>query len=249
MTRSVTYDRELSCQDPACGARGLTAMSRRMLGAPRPVANNPLNFQHFMSRHRRGTAAAFAWFSMFLRSALAVASGTVLPGCLTQNVQYEVPRNYPPSIETPDTAQFPLNSVIQIPSELTVAGDGGTEVSSVIRLQLDVRDPNLEQRLEYRVFVDFDPMMPRIDAFQPIPPASLTATDRLTRRVEILVPVTQLGRSNERRCHRIEVLVSSAFQSVGLRSPVEPGDIARATWWVARQDEGVSTVVDMRNCP
>jgi hypothetical protein len=213
------------------------------------MASKISEFQRFMTRRFHGIAAALVWFSMcFWRSAFAVASGTILPGCLTQNVQYEVPRNYPPSIETPDTAQFPLNSVIQIPSELTVAGDGGADVSSVIRLQIDVRDPNLEQRLEYRVFVDFDPAMPRIDAFQPIPPASLTATDRLTRRVEILVPVTQLGRSNERRCHRIEVLVSSAFQSVGLRSPVEPGDLASATWWVARQDEGISTVVDMRNC-
>ncbi len=215
---------------------GLTAMSRQMLTFLPLVTNKFSKFQDFRSSHLHGIAAAFVWFSMLL-------------GCLTQNVQYEVPRNYPPSIETPDTAQFPLNSIIQIPGELTVAGDGGTDVSNVIRLQLEVRDPNLEQRLEYRVFVDFDPMMPRIDAFQPIPPASLTATDRLTRRVEILVPVTQLGRSNERRCHRIEVLVSSAFQSVGLRSPIEPGDLASATWWVARQDEDVSTVVDMRNCP
>lgn len=230
------------------GARGLTTMSRRAGRKRRSALSISQRIPRRGPLRVHGIVGASRWFAMLFRSALAVASGTMLPGCLTQNVQYDVPRNFPPSIETPDTAQFPLNSVIQIPSELTVASDGGTDISSVIRLQLEIRDPNLEQRLEYRVFVDFDPMMPRIDAFQPIPPASLTATDRLTRRVEILVPVTQLGRSNERRCHRIEVLVSSAFQSVGLRSPVEPGDLARATWWVARQDEGMSTVVDMRNC-
>jgi hypothetical protein len=222
----------------------LTAMSRhpreRTPGAPRI----PQESARSRGRRTSGTWAAFWLQRMLVRSALAVASGTLLPACLTQNVQYEPPRNYPPSIETPDTARHPLNSVIQVP--ITVAGDGGTQTATVIELNLEVRDPNVDQRLEYRLFVDFDPMMPRIDVIQPIPAASPLAEDRLTRRVEIPVPITQLD--SRRRCHRIEVLVSSAFEGGEVRTPIEPGDVATATWWVARQDADTPTVVDMREC-
>lgn len=218
-------------------------MSRRPIADPDRSSRNRAENTRLAARRTHGTSAASGLARMLVRSTLALASGTLLPACLTQNVQYDAPRNYPPSIESRETARHPLNSVIQVP--IRVAGDGGTATSNVIELHLAVRDPNIDQTLEYRVFVDFNPERPQIDLLQRIQP-DRAVEDGLTRRVDIDIPVTQLGVGMV-RCHRIEVLVSSAFRDDGLRTPVEPGDLATATWWVARQDDDMP-VVDMTEC-
>lgn len=188
---------------------------------------------------------------MIARSAL-VASGALLPACLTQHVQYEPPRNYPPSIESAPAAIHPLNSVIQLPTELgSATDDGGTASAMSIPLTIDVRDPNLDQRLSYRVFVDYNPADPREPVLEvDIPPTQRTADDRLTRRVDITLPIS--GRLSLPECHRVEVFVvglPEGFQNFpNGRLPRVDGDLATATWWVARQpDEGGP--VDMRGCP
>ncbi|MDQ3033505.1 MAG: hypothetical protein M3Y87_13885 [Myxococcota bacterium] len=171
---------------------------------------------------------------------------------MTQNVQYEAPRNYPPSIESAPAAMHPLNSVIQLPIELgSSSDDGGTSTAMSIPLSIDVRDPNLDQRLRYRVFIDFNPTDPRMPELEiDIPPTQPTADDRLTRRVEITLPIS--GRLSLPGCHRIEVFVAGlpeGFQNApNGRLPRLEGDLATATWWVARQpDEGGP--VDMTGCP
>lgn len=180
---------------------------------------------------------------MLVRSAVAALSGTLLPACLTQNVQYENPRNYPPSIETPDTAQFPLNQIIQLPGDLEVEGDGGVTTLMSIPFVFDVRDPNLDQRLEFRVFVDYVAgMTGQADAVA-IVPVSPTAADRLTRRVEYSLPI---GFVSSPGCHRVEVLVSGSFPAGG-RRPLDEGDLATATWWVASGADA-NDAVDMRGC-
>lgn len=164
---------------------------------------------------------------MFARCATVLVTGATLPACLTQNVQYEVPRNYPPAIESPDTALFPLNSIIRNPNDLEIEGDGGTTTLTSIPLQVDVRDANLADRLQFRLFVDFDPLAPMISDLGDIPPASATAIDRLTRSLTVNVPLTLVSAPG---CHRIELRVSRAF--VGQRTPAEEGDLATATWFV-----------------
>ncbi|WP_236518724.1 hypothetical protein [Sandaracinus amylolyticus] len=167
-----------------------------------------------------------------------VASGALmvtLPGCLTQNVQYDVPQNYPPSIESADTALFPLNSLIQFPSELEVEADGGTTTLERIPLRIDVRDPNVEQRLEYRLYIDFDSEAPMLTGNAPIPPNPPS----LRRELEIFVPRTFLEPEG---CHRIEVVVSSAFAGPIGRAPQTQGDVATATWWVVSDTDGINGV-------
>jgi hypothetical protein len=188
---------------------------------------------------------------MVVRCAAVVASGAFLPACLTQNVQYEVPRNYPPSIESPPAARHPLNSVIQLPTELgTTTDDGGTGTAMSIPLQVDVRDPNFDQRLRYRVFIDYNPALPPAAAIEGmIPPTLPSAEDRLSRRLEIDVPVT--GQLAEPRCHRVELFVvgpDGFADAPRSREPRAPGDLATATWWVAREPDGGGEV-DMRGCP
>ena len=183
---------------------------------------------------------------MLVRSLLALVSGALLPSCLTQNVQFDVPRNFPPSLTTPETARHPLNSVIQLPTELGApSGDGGS--SNAIDLLIQVRDPNLEQRLQYRVFVDHNPALPpTVVSEGPIPPALPSVSDRLVRDVFLDVPFNLVSAPG---CHRIEVFVSTAFRNAfESRVPREEGDLATATWWVSTQQD-VASSVDMRGCP
>jgi hypothetical protein len=191
---------------------------------------------------------------MLVRSALAsgaLAGSALLPGCLTQNVQFDVPRNYPPSIESEPGARYPLNQVIT-PTGRPSGGDGGSEAME-IELDLLVRDPNVEQRLDFRVFIDFQAgSIPTIVRQGVIPPAS--GGDRIERRQRIPIPIAAIGQVG--RCHRIEVLVSSSFQEPGpaARLPVpDPGrtaDLASATWWVALPDpDAPSGAIDMSACP
>lgn len=182
---------------------------------------------------------------MLARGAMTLVSGALLPGCLTQNIQFEPPRDYPPSIETPDTAQFPLNSVIRNPEELREDSDGGTGPMMNLPLVFLVRDPNVDQRLDSRVYVDFDPSAPRITEQAPIAPVLPTVEDRLTRRVTVNLPTALFAAEG---CHRIEVFVSSAFATGVGRAPVTPGDIGTAVWWVAT-DANNDGQVEMTGCP
>jgi hypothetical protein len=177
----------------------------------------------------------------------AFLGSAFLAGCLTQNVQYDVPHNFPSSIETPENGTFayPLNSVIQLPRELpSSGGDGGT--ASSITLGFDVRDANVDQRLRYQVFVDYNPAgVPAVAVAGVIPPTSGGSRER--RRVELPpLPVSLLSTPG---CHRIEVLVSEQFlDAPSNREPALDGDLGAATWWVATEpSEGGG--VDMTRCP
>ena len=165
---------------------------------------------------------------MIARCAVVLGSGTLLPACLTQNVQYDLPRNYPPAIESPDTALFPLDSVIRNPTDLEIEGDGGITTLTFIPLSVEVRDANLDDRLQYRIFVDYDPLTrPTIADLGDIPPASQMAADRVRRSLTVNLPVALVSSPG---CHRVEMRVSRGFE--GQRSPAEPGDLATATWFV-----------------
>lgn len=211
-------------------------MSRAARAAFDRIARIAARSARTVARASRGTRAAFAGAGMIAAGALMVT----LPGCLTQNVQYDVPQNYPPSIESADTALFPLNSLIQFPSELEVDADGGVTTLERLPLELDVRDPNVAQRLEYRVYIDFDSDTPMLTGSAPIPPNPPS----VLREVEIFVPRSFLEPEG---CHRIEVVVSSAFAGPIGRAPQTQGDVATATWWVISDTDGMNGV-DARGC-
>jgi hypothetical protein len=182
---------------------------------------------------------------MWVRSALAALSGTLAPGCITQDVQFEVPRDYPPSIESSPTAEHPINEVIVVEPS-TSSGDAGVGSSSIV-LDVQVRDPNIQQRLRYRLFIDYmrGTPSPTIVDEQPIPPSM-----ELVRNVRIEVPIRPYLASP--RCHRIELFVSSSFREAGptARLPTNEGDLATATWWVATRDsDAPMSPVDMTTCP
>lgn len=174
-------------------------------------------------------------------------SALTLPGCLiTQPVQFEPPSGSPPAITGATTHEsHPLDEIILVQVDQLMAGDGGG--SGLTPIVVEVRDPDVDQELAYKVYVDYNPSDPR-----PANPSGFIPTigriagvDRTRRRLEFAVPTgTGLGTVG---CHRIELRVSGGFRP-DTPDPVRDGDIATAVWWVATQPVGGGTV-DMGSCP
>lgn len=130
--------------------------------------------------------------------------------------------NYPPSIVSQPDSEYPLNQI----GKLDLDDPLPPEPAEVL-LEVIVRDPNVEQTLQYRVFLDSLP-----------PPASEFSFDEgyiepsgfLERPRTFAIPYDELDPGE---CHKIELVVVGRFASnVEKRRPVDPGDIDQATWWV-----------------
>ncbi len=170
---------------------------------------------------------------------MAVALTSIaIPACIFgEPARFEAPREYPPSIESAATASNPINRVVVwVP---TAAGDdaGGRDLT----FEVEIRDPNVDQVLQYKVYVDYDAATPPEPIlFDDVP--RVTSGDRTRRPLSFTVPP---GLVQDEGCHRVEMLVSGNFRRVG-REPLNAGDIGTATWWIATTS---GDVVDMRGCP
>jgi hypothetical protein len=168
-------------------------------------------------------------------------SALTLPACLiTQPVQFEPPSGSPSSITTPMMdAPFPLDEIVRLTTADTM----------IEPFVVEVRDPDVDEVLEYRVFIDRQP--DRIsDVSGTIPVIDRAAgVSRTTRRLEFpLQGVRSRLLSNPAGgCHRIELFVSGRFQSE-LPLPAREGDLATAVWWVATEPAGGGDV-EMTLCP
>ena len=176
---------------------------------------------------------------------LAVTAG----GCITQDLHFVPPTNYPPSVEVPADGARPFSEVIRLQADQLGGGGDAGPVTSV-RLDVLVRDPDVDQELQYKVYVDYQLGVvedPSIADFLPARPA--TGSNRRERRLSIDVPIRAL---REPGCHRIELLVSERFQSRTAdatgREPLVEGDLGTGTWWVATQATA-GDEVDMTGCP
>ncbi len=169
----------------------------------------------------------------------------VLMSCLvTDNAQVPEEGNLPPSIVTGETANtmgVGLGQIIQVDLE--------TFEGSELTIPVIIRDPNLDQTLEYNAYVDFEGSLSALVAGGDVPPSGEACDQEqcLERFFDLQVPVTELSPAGE--CHKIELLVSSRFQREGaFRQSVEATDNARAVWWV-RTINGAENSVEMTSCP
>ena len=183
-----------------------------------------------------GTAGASRAIRMGPAAAL---TALCLAGCVTQNIQFELPEDLPPAIASSPRARHPLHEILRV--EEAVSDDDGGGVSREIRLDVDVRDPNLDQRLQLKIFLDFnaaDPLGARVLYEASIPPSGA-----LARPVSVSLPRAVVEAPG---CHRLELFVSGAFLPAPRnREPAFEGDLATATWWVASGP----APVDMTRCP
>lgn len=228
----------------------MTAMSRSPDGGPG---------EHRVSRAIPRASVAGTCIALARRAVLAVlraapalplvAGSPLTAGCITQDLRFIPPENFPPSIEVPAGGGYPLDEIIRLRAdELGGGGDAGS--ITTLFIEVEVRDPDVDQDLQYKVFVDYQrgvagqgPIIGEL-----LPPRSSMDPDRRSRPVTLPVPV---GAVREPGCHRIELLVSERFQSPSAeatgREPLAEGDLGTAVWWVATQaTEG--DAVDMTGC-
>ncbi len=155
-------------------------------------------------------------------------------GCLvTEDLDYVPEPNWPPSVESQPGAQHPIREVIVL--DLGAQLDGG---SSEIPLEVLVRDPNVEDELQGKLFVD---EQQNAAVRVPIPPSG-SAERLLTVAVPVQGPLLSVG------CHRLELRVTRRFRFVPPQEPEEPGDLGTAVWWVYTRDE-TQRSFDPASCP
>jgi hypothetical protein len=166
------------------------------------------------------------------------ASTTLLMGCILRDFDYEPPANSPPSVENLPLGLTPLGRIYPIDLSQTPGGDGGTP--NEIRFEAEVRDMDISQPLEGRVYFDN-----ALQQERPIP-AELDSPDPRRRFVSFNIPRSSIARG----CHLVELLVSSdnGFEPFPSRTPLEAGDVGSAHWWIAA---GLTAddIVPMNDCP
>ena len=206
-----------------------TRMSR-IGGAPTPSGPRSAADRGYPGRGTR-----VAWPSL-----VSVATAVTLSGCIiTQPVHFDEPPNSPPAIYDASPIPMPaLNAVLQL---VPVAiDDAGMQRIPTQTFEVVVFDADVDQSLQFQVLVDRAPCRACVGMNGILSP-SPRVSDRARRRLTFNVDWSLLATS---RCHSVELLVSGQFIA-GSQSPIEDGDLASATWWVASSD---GTTVDMRDC-
>lgn len=169
---------------------------------------------------------------LFFASGAALSACALVGGCIaTDTIEFQADQNFPPSIVSQPNADFPLNAIGQINLDDPVE-------QMEMPLQVIVRDPNFDQTLEYRIFLDSPP--PPASEF-PILSGDIDPSGLLERDSEFAIPYELLPPGI---CHKIELVVVGQFASfVEPRRPVEPGDLDEATWWVEVVDDNDPVIV------
>jgi len=170
---------------------------------------------------------------LFFASSVALVASASSSGCIaTSTIEFEPVENFPPSIVSQPLADFPLNEIGQINLDDPVE-------SSEMPLQVIIRDPNFDQTLDHRIFLDA-PAPPAAEF--PIQEGEIDPTGFLERPSEFFISYDELDPGE---CHTIELVVVGKFASnVEQRRPVEPGDIDQVTWWVEVTDADNPVIVE-----
>lgn len=172
---------------------------------------------------------------------LLALANLVLPACITSDIHLRQSDNFPASIESSATTSYPLRTWISfVPTSST---DAGPPEHQAFDLEFVVRDPDVDQPLEFLVFVDGRSTGIADGGRIPV---SLDG-DRRMRSVTYST-ATLLEDLRVTGCHTIEILVSGSFLP-GRPEPTEAGDLGTAVWWVAtRPDATDVTPVALTGC-
>ena len=164
-------------------------------------------------------------------SRLGWAALCIFAGCIaTDPINFDPEENLPPSLSSQVEARFPMSAI----GSLNLDDPAPTQE---MPLETVIVDANVEQTLQYRVFLDSE-QPPSPNEF-PILSGLVSPSGFLDRDQTFLIPFFEL---NPGTCHKIEVVITGAFRSpVEPRTPAEPGDLFQATWWVEVVDADAPT--------
>lgn len=155
----------------------------------------------------------------------ALATSVTTTGCVTTTpVEFNAEQNYPPSVVSQPSAEYPLREIGQLNLDESLE----TEVP----LDTIVRDPNVDQTLEYRIFLNSS--TPPGTEF-PVDDGTINPQGGSVERPETFTIPHSLLSPGE--CNKIELIVVGNFLSfVEPRRPEEEGDYDNATWWIEVTD-------------
>lgn len=156
----------------------------------------------------------------FASFATALAVSAV--GCVaTSTIEFSEDENLPPSVISQEGARYPLREIGELDLDVPV------EVPEV-PLEVIVRDPNIDQTLEYRIFLDATNPPSNTDV--PIDQDVIPPTGEVERLRTFTVPYDLLTPGV---CHKIELTVTGRFAGfIEPRRPEQEGDIDNRTWWI-----------------
>ncbi len=154
-------------------------------------------------------------------SYVVVTATVAASGCIATNpVEFSEAENYPPSVVSQPTAEYPLREIGELDLDVPTEDE--------VPLDVVIRDPNVDQTLEYRIFLN-SPTPPGAEtpvAFGSIPPqaGSVERPETFNIPNNLLVPGV---------CNKIELVVVGDFASfVEPRRPLEEGDFDDRVWWI-----------------
>ena len=155
----------------------------------------------------------------------------IVGGCIaTDPIDFDAEENLPPSLSSQVEARFPMSAI----GSLNLDDPAPTPE---MPLETVVVDANVEQTLQYRVFLDSE--QPPSPNEVPILTGFVPPSGFLDRDQTFLIPYANLVPGT---CHKIEVVITGAFRSaIEPRTPAEPGDVFQATWWVEVVDADAPT--------
>lgn len=156
---------------------------------------------------------------------------------LSEPVRFEPPPNTPPAI---DTSATPTARIFRT-SAMDVAGDGDGSPTNALDFDVTIIDANVDQTLEYRVYLDWDPGSPSPSLSSGLVPR-VASGDRTRRPLRFSLP-----REREPNCHWVELLVTTDFRG-DTREPATPGDLATASWFVLTTESPSDEVANISRC-
>jgi hypothetical protein len=169
-----------------------------------------------------GMPFAFNHFGMLSFASSVACAAITASGCIaTSPIDFPEDENFPPSVVSEATAEYPLREIGQLNLDDPVD-------EPEVPLEVIVRDPNIDQTLEYRIFLDST--NPPASAEVPIDQGTLPPTGDVERPRTFTVSYDQLPPGV---CHKIELVVVGSFAGfVEPRRPTQPGDVDNVTWWI-----------------
>ncbi len=198
------------------------------------------NFRRYTGDNLRiGVGMRFASYSQMARRhmsrLLCLLVGTFTMGCLTtEKIDFIPEENFPPSIVSAPGAEHPLTEIGALDLDAPIPPGGTTDYV----LEMIIRDVNVDDTLQYRLFRDpVDPSSsPILSGEIPPEPSQITGQLLTERPFDRPIPFTLMGAPGV--CHRFELLVTTEFKN--FVEPMEPaleGDLDTATWWVRVTDD------------
>lgn len=135
------------------------------------------------------------------------------------------PRVTPPRIrDLPERTRPRLGNILEL-----------RETEAGVTFEVPVDDLGVDDPLQWQLFVNVERECRTMEgACAPVARSTVAANGTTQRVVEVTLPEVSFVTG----CNRVELWVSSDFDSEGVHRPQQDGDVDFTTWWVFKRPRG-----------